>query len=238
MDFYAECLKWQWASLLQHRTQCTVEYTVCYTPGDTVTAQRVEQISYDDKPDNLYFRPLPLQPQQLFRRAIGRNIRALATDADVVWMTDVDYLFGDECLDAAARQVCPVRSKLCMPGRYHINNDHATGDKMIADNRNVTHPKLNPKLFTERKQRLAIGGLQIIGGNFARDAGYLKDTRYVEPVSSHFGFRSCKCDRWYRKEYKLKAERLNIPGVYRMRHTEAGRDYFMSGAKGEQKEAW
>jgi hypothetical protein len=236
MAFYAEMLKWQWASLVNHPCDHTVDYTVCYTASDRATARQIEECAKSET-DNVYIRPLRLSPQQLFRRAIGRNIRALNADADVVWMTDVDYLFGFNCLNDTMR-VVTSEDKLCMPGEYFINNNHATGDKMLEDFRDIEHPSIPTDLFTSRRQRIAIGGLQILGGEFARKEGYLKGTKYVEPVPAHFGFRSCKCDRWFRKHHKLRTKRVDISNVFRIRHTKAGRDYFQDGTKGEGKEAW
>lgn len=236
VPFYAQCLKWQWASLVNCPCDHTVEYTVCYTNEDRETVNRLSKCM-SHEPDNIYLRPLRLAPQQLFRRAIGRNLRALNTDADIVWFTDIDYLFGWECLNTVASLVEPD-DKLCMPESYYINIDHKTGDSMLQRFANIDYPNIPANLFQERNQRIPIGGLQIVGGNFAREVGYLKDTKYVEPVMAHFGFRSCKCDRWYRKENNLKATRLAIPNVYRIRHTVDGRDFFADGTKGKGKEAW
>lgn len=237
IDFYAECLKWQWASLINYSCEHVVDYTVFYTSSDTAT---IDQLETCDRfqPENVYLRPVELPPQQLFRRSIGRNIRALNTDADIVWFTDVDYLFGGGCLDGLATIVSPD-DPICCPESYWINIDHETGDRMLDEYRTVDLPRIPRKMFVERKQKLAIGGLQIVGGNTIRKTGYLKDNiKYQTPVTVEKGFRSCKCDRVFRKESKLPTIRVSIPEIYRIRHSVDGRDFYANGSKGVGKEAW
>jgi len=84
-------------------------------------------------------------------------------------------------------------------------------------------------LFALKRQRIAIGGVQIIGGKVARRIGYLDRTQWVEPVDAAIGFRSCKCDVAWRRTNGLVAARLDIPNTFRIRHSTAGRDYNLGG---------
>jgi len=229
-------MKWQWASLVNYTCEHTVDYVVFFSEKDAATKAMLEQC-IQLEPADVYLRPISIPPHQLFRRAIGRNIRALATDASVIWFTDIDYMFGPDCLDTVCKLVSP-EDKLCMPEKYWINIDHETGDKMLDDYRHLKLPLIPRQLFMERKQKIAIGGLQILGGDTAREIGYLNKTKYQDPVPEHFGFRSCKCDSAFRRYNDLKPTRMNIPNLYRIRHTEAGRSYLASGQKGKGKEAW
>lgn len=232
-DTYAEHLKWQWASLLHYcpRT-CHVLLTICYTQQDTATALRVQAIEESAKrtAPHLSVQAMDLPPERLFRRAIGRNVAALWTNAQAIWFTDVDYLFGPGALDAVAAKV-PRTAGLTIPAQVQIQVDHATGDRMIAAHRAEQFPSIDPTLFASRKQRLAIGGCQIVGGDLARRIGYLDGTRWVQPVDPMAGFRSCRCDKAWRQLNGLNSVRLSIPNVYRIRHSEDGRDYDFQGQK-------
>jgi len=82
---------------------------------------------------------------------------------------------------------------------------------------------IDPDHFMMEKYRRAIGGIQIVRGSWARENGYLDDTRWTQPVSINTGFRSCKCDVPFRKQVG-SSEAVDIPGVYRIRHSRCGRD--------------
>ena len=188
-----------------------------------------------------------MKPGQLFRRAIGRNWCATRSEADIVWMTDVDYVFGPDCLTRLS-ELMDVDSGLSMPstlwmskdlnGRGGDRPDHALGDKMVADNLENDLPTIDESLFASRRQRICIGGCQIVGGNLARDIGYLGDKpAWMEPVDEAKGFLSCRGDQKWRRSNKLSAERLDIPSVYRIRHSADGRDLNLSG-ENKGKEVW
>ena len=182
-------------------------------------------------------RVIPMSNEELFRRAIGRNYAALRTEADVVWFTDADYCFGEGCLDSI-HDLMDADSGLCIPETVKINVDHATGNAAIERERENPLPQIVESEFKTRKEKKAIGGIQIIGGNLARKIGYLKGTRWVEPVDASKGFRSCKCDKVWRSHNNLSATRLPIRNVYRMRHEMDGRDFDITGTKGIDKENW
>ena len=150
----------------------------------------------------------------------------------------MDYLFGNNCLNALAEVVSP-NDPICCPLSYWINIDHETGDQMLRDYQHVDLPRIPKRLFVEKKQKLAIGGLQIVGGNTIRRVGYLpNNNKYQTPVSEDKGFRSCKCDRVFHKESKLNTVGINIPDLFRVRHVHDGRDFYADGRKGQDKAAW
>ena len=231
-DTYAEHLKWQWASLVHYRPQtCNVLLTICYTQEDTATALRVQAIEQSAKQQRgLNVQAMDLSPSRLFRRAIGRNVAAKWSRAQAVWFTDVDYMFGPTCLDTVTAKVQRTAG-LVMPAYLQIQTDHATGDRMIAAHRAEQYPRIDPTLFARRKQRIAIGGCQIVGGDLARAIGYLDGTKWTQPVDPMAGFRSCRCDKAWRQLNGLNAIRVDVPNVYRIRHGEDGRDYDYQGEK-------
>ena len=231
LDVYSQLLKWQFASLYHNPPPVPTTLTVCYTREDAKTTAMVKQIgaiidSQDCEPVTL--RALDFPPGSLFRRAVGRNFCALQSPADVIWFTDVDYCFGPSCLRAVA-ELTGLDTQLVMPAHVQISTNHGMGDEDVFYGRDVDLPKIDPARFSERRQRICIGGVQIVGGHLARKIGYLHGTKWVKPVPEDAGFRSCRGDKAFRRLNKLAAERIKIPSVYRLRHSRDGRDFNQSG---------
>lgn len=236
LDQYAQQLRVQAASLIHNKPQlCDVRLTICYTQHDEATAQVIDELMTWNWPYTVELGLLLLDRSMLFRRAIGRNLRAKDTDADIIWMTDVDYFFGAQCFNDLVRVW--EQQPLSMPAHILIHRDHETGDVELARMRKQSLPEADLSLFVERKQKICIGGVQIISGEWARRHGYLDGTRWVQPVGEEAGFRSCRCDKAFRSHNELSAVRLPIRGVHRLRHTRDGRDYRADG-KQVGKEVW
>jgi hypothetical protein len=202
----------------------------------------VWQLSNMQQSRHLRLRHVPLKPDRLFRRAIGRHHCATTSKADVVWFTDVDYFFGPQCLDAVAAQMDRT-TKLCKPSPVWISKDHATGDKMLRENALVEELNVNSYCnedwFARRRQKICIGGVQLIGGDMARETGYFCGEKRMEPLKDvSKGFLSCRCDKWWRSHNSLSAADIDVPNVYRIRHGADGRDYSFDGTKMEGKTGW
>lgn len=227
VDEYAEHLKWQYASLKHWTPKVPVQLTVFYSADDRATCHRIAKMSSHEI-DGVRLCIRALGHGELFRRAVGRNYRALFTKCDVIWFTDVDYSFGEGCLDAVAEHMSED-SGLRLPQTIHINTDHQVGHDMVVAAKDDDWPRIDPTKFSTRRQKVAIGGVQIIGRKFANRIGYLHGTKWVQPVDPKAGFRSCKCDKAWRSHNKLSSKRLPIPNCYRIRHTRDGRDYTIDG---------
>lgn len=239
LNIYGQLLKWQFASLWHYPTHHRVTLTVCYTGDDGATRDRVQKIGHQiEKGDRegLELKALDFPPGSLFRRGVGRNFCALQTVADVIWFTDVDYMFGPGCLDALG-DMCDRGTGLVMPAQLWMSRTHAIGDQDLWEQRDNELPEIPVEHFAQRRQRICIGGCQIVGGHLANRIGYCSGTKWSQPVSEAEGFRSCKCDKYFRRLNNLKAERLPIPAVYRMRHGVDGRDYDLTGVV-RGKEVW
>ena len=241
-DQYAQLLKWQLASLVNHPPVVDYRMTVfyCGNPKDKPLINTLDRFpNIRDLCTGLdwKFDFISMSREELFRRAIGRNYRALKTEADVIWFTDCDYLFGEGCLDSI-HELMDADSGLCIPETVKINVNHATGYAAIERERENPLPQIVESEFKVRKEKKAIGGIQLIGGNLARKIGYLKGTSWVEPVDASKGFRSCRCDKVWRTHNNLSATRLPIKGVYRLRHVMDGRNFDALGNKGIDKENW
>jgi len=175
---------------------------------------------------------------QMTRRAIGRNISAIwPSEDDVVWFTDVDYLFGPGCLDALHEHWKMGRmasAGICYPKTVKVHKDHATGDRFTAAIEAAGPIELDEADFTPTHYRKAIGGIQIVSGADARKYGYLagnkkwQTPRDCEPFSKH-----CRDDRIFRGECLKRGPSvaLDIPNVYRLRHSEAGHGKPIKGTK-------
>ena len=252
VPWYAEHLKWQFASLIHNPPKsCKVCWTVCFNWDDQVTVRRlakcVEKLS-EMKSKWLMHKPIEMSLGSLFRRSIGRDQACQRTRCDVVWFTDADYLFGEGCLDAVAEH-CDKSSMLHMPQKYWISyqNDsdkasksvrphHEQGQEAIDRELLNDFPKIRQSEFAEKTQRIAIGGMQIIGSSFARSTGYLRGIgQWQTPVDPSLGFRSCKCDAFWRRVNRLHAKRIPIPNLYRLRHLDDGRDFTLDGKKAGRK---
>ena len=231
---YAQMLRWQYASLVDHPGPFeSIDLTVCFSDQDEQTVGAIEDI-LKVRSDRVRLAQWNMIPERLFRRSIGRNDCALMTQADVVWFVDVDYFVGAGFLDAVAKTL-NLKSTLNFPSHINVCNNHVTGDEMLSSG------EIDSKLFYEAKIRRAIGGVQFIGGDIARQDGYNKGSKWMRPVSVEPGFRQCKCDVAWRRSMVRRygpAERFLAKGLHRMRHSKDGRDFNASGVKGLGKVNW
>lgn len=227
VPIYHRLLQYQLSSILANSVlDFGVKVTVCYSLLDKAT---IDVLDYFRPRFEVYrcleLRPMALPQTKLFRRAIGRNRAALDSRADAIWFTDCDHIFGEDSLQFAHAHCLASDGNMVHPKQVLINTTHTHGDRLI----NVPTPMvttlwhMDKKLFTPRNEKRAWGGLQIVKGDYARQHGYLNGTDWVNPVDASEGFRSCKCDVPYRKSCGGSTA-VDIPNVYRIRHTRAGRD--------------
>ncbi len=218
LPHYAQALTYQLSSLNLYRSKAEVSITICLDMTDAKTVEVLLwfglQCSFPIK-----IRNFPIE--RLGRRAIGRNVVAKETEADIIWFTDVDYLFRDGCLDAVADFVWPEKSALAFPHFVQMSHDHELGDSILSE---ASYPQLvdiDPKDFYSHEVTQPPGGCFIIKGDFAREHGYLPGhKKYQSPTDGVF--LSCKCDVPYRSYCKRNgdgAKVIEIPNVFRIRHT-------------------
>lgn len=218
-------LKWQLSSLINNPPKlCNVIHTTCCTIADQATLKVWNRLAELTIPLSGHVElTLSILPEEeLFRRAIGRNKVAKSTTADVVWFADCDYFYGPGCLDSLVEQVTEDDT-LYFPGSQLISETHKSGDKLIeqcamADYYGIV--KEDSSTFVLKGMKKAIGGLQIVTGNTARERGYLPDTKWTQPVDREQGFQDTKCDIAYRKS--MHEKKIQIPNLYRLRHSITG----------------
>ena len=218
---YSRLLLFQLWSVLTHPPASQITMTIAFCPDDERTSAVVEWFTGKAPhcSKTLTVNPIQLPPEKLCRRAIGRNIAAQATLARIVWFADCDYLFGPGCLDWLATH-WPADAILAYP-KIVRKCSKEYGDELIAD---VTAGRLvRPSLdkFGPRKHGRAIGGIQIVDGDVAREKGYVPNhKRYQKPVDC---WKKTNEDTAYRRSLGTSGTRLEIPEVYRIRHTKYGR---------------
>lgn len=226
LPHYSEHLKWQASSLLHNPPQCDVTLTVFWAGADEdqPTARVIDQIErrtfIDSSSDRMFFfNPQTMLRQRLFRRAIGRHMRSQESTADILWYCDADYYFGPGCLDFVSDHVLDDGG-LYYPSHYWINNDHRTGDLALEAAADIKWPEVNPADFHQRRQSLAIGGMQILGRETAKQIGYLGGTKWTRPVDPNIPFPCFRDDsRWRRANFVGSAIAIPIPSLYRIRHS-------------------
>lgn len=204
--------------------------------GDDQTGKLLEYFARLDWPANVRLIPWHLPRPRLMRRAIGRNMAALQTQAAWAWFADCDHLVGPNCLDSfpQALAAVPAEIPLAFPRTIQQSRSHQFGDRDIfavtlheTDSREIGErltvavPPINPAHFKPKSMNRAIGGIQIVRGDFARARGYLpRHRRYQKPIAE---WARTKEDAIFRACCKTKGHPLDIPNIFRLRHSKRGR---------------
>jgi hypothetical protein len=224
LPHYSACLTYQLSGFLLHPPKsCRVLPTICTTFDDERTLRVLNFFR-----DKMCLRTILMKPEEIGRRSIGRNQAARGSDADLVWFADVDQVFHGECLDDLIGMEWPSqdgrRASMVFPRQIKISRDHATGD---AATRGVLGEPavvdIDPSEFVDKTYNVAIGGVQIVQGDDARQYGYLnRDARYQQPRTDGLPFKEFKDDLQFRKVCNRRGPIVGIelPGLYRIRHLE------------------
>ena len=225
LPHFAACLKFQLASLNAIGNESDIEVNVCFNKNDKETVRVLRWYETNKVPSHV-LATFELPVERLGRRSIGRNIAAKWSKANIVWFTDVDHCFCDGIFSNLVKLQWPEDTVMVYPKTIMIHKDHVTGDKLLHIAREYsTYPPPVPLLdandFIEKKYSRAIGGVQIVQGDFAYEHGYLdKANKWQCPVKKPFSnFRDDIAYRNFCKNYGSIAG-VDLPGVYRIRHTE------------------
>lgn len=219
---YSHLLIYQLSSLVMfppRRLSATV--TVFYCPEDRRTASLLAFFETLQVP-GVGWNWQALPKEQLFRRAIGRNRAALATQADWVWFTDCDLLFREGCLDTLADRLQGRRDALVYPRQEHRTPLLASDDPLLVAGRRESRVlDIDTAQFAARYPSRATGPLQIAHGDVCRACGYCDALAVYQKPSD----RWCKAheDRAFRWLLRSQGVPIEIPGVYRIRHLDKGR---------------
>ena len=218
---YAAFLRYQLSSLVLYPPSVPVKITVCYSVADHRVVSVLGRFLEEASELKLYCHAMP-EPE-LFRRCIGRNAVGRKSDADAVWFTDVDYLFRYDCLDRLM-DVCHETDDsvtLLYPRTVQVQREHHLGDELVAGAARAGQLLLDvdPSQFVPKRERKAIGGIQIARGSFVRQHGYLSGHRLQAPADRPF--ESFADDVAFRADCAKHGEvrGMELPGLFRLRHT-------------------
>ncbi len=227
VPIYSRLAQLQFSSLLLHQPSIDTTISVCYAYEDTQTVEVINWFKYEIKNlEKLHFNGICLPKEKLFRRSIGRNIASKQSSADVIWFCDIDYLFNQQITLQLAHYHCLKSDKnIVYPEVVNTNVTHSFGDSYVERMGDLPPHvvEIDPDHFMPKKYGKAIGGIQITKGSYCREYGYLDNTKWTRPVDASKGFRSCKGDVPFRRGAG-GSEGVDIPGVFRIRHSFCGRD--------------
>jgi hypothetical protein len=158
--------------------------TVFYSPSDVQTF-RVLEFFGKQTIKNVAWNWWPLPEKKLFHRAIGRNLAAITTHADWIWFCDCDYTFGEGCLDSLALRLPGPGTDLAYV-EYVLRNSLDDSVRLIQESaRHIGIVNIDPATFVAKRFNRAVGGLQIVRGDVARQVGYCKEqSTLLRPASN------------------------------------------------------
>ncbi len=219
---YARLLTYQLSSfVLYPPTKLKLTVTVFHNEEDERTCEVLRYFAGQEIP-NVRWHWWAVEKGQLWRRAIGRNMAALANAADWVWFTDCDQVFHEGCLDALPAQLEATDSILVYPRFARISRHLDKSDSLFDDLHDS--PRLREIAaddFEPVEHPRAIGALQIVRGDVVRKTGYCKDVpKYMKPVKR---WRRTFEDVKFRKILGTDGSPIDLPGLYRIEHKSKGR---------------
>ncbi len=226
---YSRLLTYQLAGFVRYAPEsCYLRVSIYHCADDAPTQKVIRYMRDVNHSSRVEFVPRESCKRSLMRRAIGRNDAATLTAADVVIFTDCDYVYRNGAIDTIAAAMLATNGPRLGYVREHAANiSHADGDAEIARCIQPMLVDVDPWRYEPSRLRTAIGGSQIVLGDWARAHGYLPNSRRFQRGA----------DRWQRT-YEDKAFRaasglellpIDCPTVYRIRHSKRGR--FDAGVK-------
>lgn len=229
---YSRVLAYQLSSLVLHPPRtCRVVIHVYSCANDEPTARIppafMKLLDWLRSAIRLRWSTMP--QEELLNRAIGRNQAAKQSRADIVWFADCDYVFGEGCLDTLA-SLDLSGSKLFYPRQTLVNEPQAKGDEYAAavDPANPRIVDIDPTDFQPTKPgrpHRAIGGIQIVPGDVARQYGYCPDVgKHQRPVKGE-AFKRNRSDTTFRRILQNSppgGTPIDLPNLYRIRQTQFG----------------
>lgn len=221
---FSRVLRYQLASLVLHPPSTDVVLRVFYTSDDKPTCDVLSH--YEKKMGNVRLMASDMPLRQLGKRAIGRDLAARETTADIVWFTDADVCFYDECLDYLAQ------CDLSTGPMWHPQYVWVTTTKEIGDKYTLARHKGEPQVSfddcSRGRVRQAYGPYQIVPGDVCRSHGYPTGRDNDKTESAYGVFHRNFADVRVRKRLAalFNSERqsrgLDIPNVIRIRQSVSG----------------
>lgn len=217
---YSHLLECQLGSLVAAPPKdVDVTMTVYHSAGDARTVELLALTSGIELPGVRWnWRCVP--PEQLFRRSIGRNHAALATDADWIWFTDCDVLFTEGCLDGLGLALQGRTDPLVYPSMERLTS-LLSDDDVRGPDAPTLRDVSDTLEFVDVPVTRAKGPLQITHGDVARANGYCRDIAAYQRTESSFA--KCHEDTAFRWLLGTPGVPVSVPGLARIRHRAKGR---------------
>lgn len=220
---YSNLLAYQASSLALYPPAGDVRVTLAVycSREDNRTIALLDRLAKSDLPENVAIDRRTLETPLLMRRAIGRNLAARSTTAEVVWFADCDILFRSETFATLFKEIeANPEGTLYHPRKVFTNSYWADGDEAIEVAKasigwiDIDKAKYQPRIYGR-----AIGGLQIVRGEVARKHGYVPLDRFQRPAAT---WRNTTEDIHFRRLLGPPHYAIDLPGVYRIRHSKRG----------------
>jgi hypothetical protein len=194
----------------------------CWSQEDrgTVTAVKL----FEDAGLNVRLWILP--ESHVKSRAIGRNMAAKTTEADVIWFTDCDVLFRGGAVDSlCATDNWTGGERLLSPTYVYNTKSREIGDEYIDRVESLCSYDVQPIDFTKSKISRASGAYQIVSGDMARKYGYVPAVESHQEPFLEATFKRNLSDVTYRRHLSREGVAwggIEVPNVYRIRHSVSG----------------
>lgn len=218
---YADGLYCQLSSIVLDKPNCDVTVTVCYLSTDVLVRKVLS--TFEDRVNIRHISTPDIH--MLGRRSILRNRASSSSHSDIVWFADSDQAFYRGCLNNLSHYQWTDES-LIYPKSIKISRDHNIGDAQTGLAAKLLLTGIPVKidddgLFIDHHYNRAIGGVQIVRGEFARDYGYLRESqKYQKPAKIPFGdFRDDVVFRDFCSSFG-SVRGIDLVGLYRIRHSE------------------
>lgn len=227
LEIVSHC--WQYSNMLAYQLSSFVNYppkdlelkvTVFYCEEDTETKSTLEYFSTFEV-NNVTWNWQPLTRPKLFRRAIGRNMAALVTEADWVWYTDCDIIFHRGCLDSLASALQGKQGALYYPRQERTTSMLADSDPMLRKGRQPQLVDIQTDEFSLHSRDKAKGAFQIVHGDIARAIGYCDQMRAFQTEVNHWS--KTYEDTAFRWLLQTRGEPIEVDSVCQIRHIHKGR---------------
>ena len=221
---YAHLLRYQLSSLvLSPPAKTHVTMTVIYCREDQGTVDLLQEFGRLAI-SNVTWNWVPVEKTRLFRRAIGRNMRAKATTADWIFFTDCDQMFYRDAFDKLGEELQGRRDYLLFPRVAQCSqrvHDASEVLKETPKRQGVSLVEIDPELFHPVVHHKAVGGLQIVHGDVARAIGYCEALKHFQTPCPGFG--NTYEDRSFRWLLGTHGTPIDVPHIYRIEHHQKGR---------------
>ena len=219
---YSQLLTYQLSSIVKYPiTNLELTFTVFYSKEDIDTSKVLDFFA-DQQAKNITWNFIALPKEQLFRRAIGRNIAAKQSKADWIWFTDCDVVFHENALDQMAGELAGITEPLVYPKKMQVTELLPKDDPLFEQVRhNPSICELETTKFTERTFTRATGPIQIVHGHIARTCGYCDDLPVYQKTMPSWS--KCYDDRAFRWLINSQGYPIEVNNIFFIRHVEKGR---------------